>query len=200
MSEFQSESLSALLDGEADELELRRILQNSEKDSSLLDTWGRYNLVHSVLTSKATPVSAGFAGKVAEQLAAESSYSEAVCEKSEASSATVVTSWQQNLTKMAIAASVALVFIVGLQTANQPGAPAIAVTEAPAELNAPENSGQSAAVLLSTVDAVADPEAQLRLAEFLGKNTSFEVDEPVRIEHIQDSPLYRLVNNLQVKP
>lgn len=194
MSEFQSESLSALLDGEADDLELRRILQNSEKDSSLLETWDRYNLVHSVLNSKAVPVSAGFAGKIAAQLETEAVYSVTAAPKS------AVNSWQQNLSKMAIAASVALVFIVGMQTANQTDAPAIAVNTDAAQLAPATENLQAQAVLVSTVDAVADPAAQLRLAEFLGKNTSLKIDEPVRIEHIQDSPLYRLVNNLQVKP
>lgn len=191
MNEFQSESLSALLDGEADDLELRRLLQSSETDSSILETWDRYNLVHSVLNSKAAPVSTGFADRVAKQLAAEPALTKA---------APAVSSWQQNLTKMAIAASVALVFIVGLQTANQPVSPAIAVSnEQPSSATVSEITEPSP-VLVSGVAAVADPEAQLRLAEFLGKNTSIKTDEPVRIEHIQDSPLYRLVNNLQVKP
>lgn len=191
MNEFQSESLSALLDGEADELELRRILQSSETDPTVLETWDRYNLVHSLLNSQAVPVGTSFADKIAKQLAEEPAVSAAP---------QAAATWQQNITKMAIAASVAIVFIVGLQTANQPGAPAIAVNNDASNSAEVDGSVLPTPILVSGVAAVADPEAQIRLAEFLGKNTSIKTDEPVLIEHIQDSPLYRLVNNLQVKP
>jgi hypothetical protein len=32
------------------------------------------------------------------------------------------------------------------------------------------------------------------------ESLTIDDEEPVRIEHIQDSPLYRLVNELQAKP
>jgi sigma-E factor negative regulatory protein RseA len=212
MSELERESLSALLDGETDELELRRILQKSETDSSLLETWDRYNLVHSVLTAQAVPVSSGFASAVAGKLACEPLLSLSATSnslktgakdslKAATSDTSNVVTWRQNLSKLAIAASVALVFVFGLQTANQPNSPSIADTDstpAPTEdLDAVQESGF---VLASTRKVEPDPMALQRLTDYLSSAMTTKEDEPVRIEHIQDSPLYRLVNNLQAKP
>ncbi len=47
MSEKLRESLSATMDDEADEFELRRVLDEMEKDASLRDTWERYHLIGS---------------------------------------------------------------------------------------------------------------------------------------------------------
>jgi sigma-E factor negative regulatory protein RseA len=49
MSENLKESLSALMDNEVDDLELRRILKNLAEDKSLQETWERYHLVSSCL-------------------------------------------------------------------------------------------------------------------------------------------------------
>jgi sigma-E factor negative regulatory protein RseA len=204
MSELERESLSALLDGETDELELRRILQKSETDSSLLETWDRYNLVHSVLTAEAVPVSSGFASAVADKLASEPSFSLSA----NSNSLKVGTSdflnaakWRQNLSKFAIAASVALVFVFGLQTANQPNSPSIVDSDsAPAPAKSLDAAQQSEFVLAIAHKVEPDPMALQRLTDYLGSAMTTKEDEPVRIEHIQDSPLYRLVNNLQAKP
>lgn len=190
MSEFEKESLSALLDGEADELELRRLLKSSETDSSLLDTWDRYNLVHSVLAGKAVPVKPAFAESIADKLAAEPALSAAPV---------AANGWQQNLAKMAIAASVAVVFVLGLQTANQQSTPGMAVNSESSADAAEAFSGQPDLLLAGGAQTEVDPEAQQRLLEYI-ESMGFDEDEPVRIEHIQDSPLYRLVNELQAKP
>ena len=49
MSEKLKESLSAVIDGEADEFELRRVLDEIGKDSSLASSWERYHLIGSVM-------------------------------------------------------------------------------------------------------------------------------------------------------
>ena len=193
MSEFERESLSALLDGETDELELRRILQKSEMDPSLLETWGRYNLVHSALTAEAVPVSSGFTSAMADQLDSEPFY-----HLSTRSTASSTGTWRQNITKVAIAASVALIFVVGLQTANEPNSPAVAETNQPP---ATQDANPGPDFIVANADQTEpDSEALKRLSDYLGKAMFSKEDEPVHIEHIQDSPLYRLVNNLQTKP
>lgn len=45
MSEKLRESLSATIDDEADEFELRRVLDEMEKDERLRETWQRYHLI-----------------------------------------------------------------------------------------------------------------------------------------------------------
>jgi sigma-E factor negative regulatory protein RseA len=212
MNELERESLSALLDGETDELELRRILQKSETDSSLLETWERYNLVHSMLTAEAVPVSSGFASGVADKLANEPLLSLTANSstagtsnplKAETLNSSNVVTWRQNISKLAIAASVALVFVFGFQTANQPNSPSIAGSDSAAfsaPASSPDATQESGFVLAGTRKVEPDPMALQRLTDYLSSAMTTKQDEPVRIEHIQDSPLYRLVNNLQAKP
>ena len=45
MSEKLKESLSAVIDGEADEFELRRVLDEVGKDAGLQQSWDRYHLI-----------------------------------------------------------------------------------------------------------------------------------------------------------
>ena len=49
MSEQLKESLSAVMDGEAETFEVRRVLDECAKDEGLAQTWARYHLVGSVL-------------------------------------------------------------------------------------------------------------------------------------------------------
>lgn len=49
MSHNTHESLSALMDGESDELELRRVLKAVASDSDSADTWRRYHLARSLM-------------------------------------------------------------------------------------------------------------------------------------------------------
>lgn len=49
MSEKLKESLSAVIDGEADEFELRRVLDEVGKDDGLQLSWDRYHLIGSVM-------------------------------------------------------------------------------------------------------------------------------------------------------
>lgn len=53
MNERMNESLSALVDGEADELEVRRLLNQVEKDDDLRATWNRYQIIGSVMRGEA---------------------------------------------------------------------------------------------------------------------------------------------------
>ena len=55
------------------------------------------------------------------------------------------------------------------------------------------------AVVVESSNFQVDPEAQQRLLEYI-ESMSFDEGEPVPVEHIQESSLYRLVNELQVKP
>jgi sigma-E factor negative regulatory protein RseA len=59
MTERVYESLSALMDDEADELELRRVLRQVRDDPELLARWERYHLVSAVLRRNAVPAPPG---------------------------------------------------------------------------------------------------------------------------------------------
>lgn len=55
MSEKLRESLSAVLDGEANELELERVLSQMDGESELRQTWSRYSAIRSVNTEGISP-------------------------------------------------------------------------------------------------------------------------------------------------
>jgi sigma-E factor negative regulatory protein RseA len=55
MSEKLRESLSAVLDGEANELELERVLSQMDDESDLRQTWMRYSAIRSVNTEGISP-------------------------------------------------------------------------------------------------------------------------------------------------
>lgn len=53
MNDRMNESLSALVDGETDELEVRRLLNELDKDEELRATWQRYQTIGAVMRGEA---------------------------------------------------------------------------------------------------------------------------------------------------
>jgi len=192
MSEFEKESLSALLDNEADDLEIRRVLKYCEQDPTLLETWERFSLVQALLHEPAVPVSANLAQAISAQIATPPL---AVSAQSVRPSSI----WQQNFTKLALAASVALVFIVAVQYSLDDGPMPVAQEATELENTVLSAQLQDPALLAESATIELDPAAQQRLHDYLG-NWTIDETEPVRMEHIQDSPLFRLVNELVTKP
>lgn len=64
MSEKLKESLSAVIDGEADEFELRRVLDEIGKDDLLAASWERYHVIGSVMRSERGQVSVGMRERI----------------------------------------------------------------------------------------------------------------------------------------
>jgi len=195
MHQADHEAISALLDGEADDLELRRLLKSLESESEsseeLLRQWQRFHLAQDVLHDRGVPVSADLAGRISAQIAEEPAHQQKA-------SSSVTPSWQQTMGKFAVAASVAAVFVVMFQVNLAPNSPATA--PAVAELQAPEQAAPAAQPQMTLVagneEFVMDPAAEERLRLFL-EGPSLDVSEPIVTEQIQDSPLFRLVNQRQ---
>ena len=78
MNDRLKESISALMDGEVDELELARLLKEAESDPEVILLWSRYHLV-SALTKRESlmPASDGLTLRPREALAAEPSFDDA---------------------------------------------------------------------------------------------------------------------------
>jgi sigma-E factor negative regulatory protein RseA len=195
-SENISETISALLDNEADNLELRRFLKSCEQDPTLLETWERYSLVQSALHESAKPVNASLSQRIAEQIELQAPLSAIL--------APVQSSWKDGLTKMAIAASVAAVFLVAVQLnldsdAGSSAIPAIADQSAK-NIESPATLFMPATALLAEAGVEVPVVIDGGIVRQYIESLTIEDEEPVRIEHIQDSPLYRLVNELQAKP
>ena len=196
MSEFEKESLSALLDNEADDLEIRRVLKYCEQNPALLETWERFSLVQALLHEPAVSVSADLALAISTQIAKEPL---AVSAQSVKSSSGKPSSWQQYFVKVAVAASVVLVFIVAVQSSLDNRVMPVAQQAPAVESAVPTAQPQDPTLVAERATVELDPAAQQRLREYLG-NWTIDEAEPVLTEHIQDSRLFRLVNELVPKP
>ncbi len=104
MSENLRQSLSALMDDEADEFEVRRCLQQLGNDGA--STWSRYQLVSAVLKGEKPDSKIDLSAGVMDAIAAEPSYEEGPRTKD---------SYWKPLTSVAVAASVTAMVIFGAQ-------------------------------------------------------------------------------------
>lgn len=110
----REETLSALMDGEAGELELRQLLRDLESNPEQLGRWYRLHATRAAMHGESVLAGAGFAASVRSAIDTEPAQS------------TPATGWRSNLTRavgsFAIAASVASVVVVGGQQLAQTSA------------------------------------------------------------------------------
>ena len=183
MSEFDQESLSALLDDEADELALPRLLKSHEECPEIAEKWRRFSLVQSVIHNEISPVKQGFIEGVREGI-----------DKEEKISRPIKPVFGASLIKAAIAASVATICVLSGKMMFEDTSDFIEIADqVPQTYEIP--------TALSASDGIGDiPEADLKAQELLKEYISriqIDEEEPPLIEHLQESPLYRLVNELQ---
>ncbi|WP_101759301.1 sigma-E factor negative regulatory protein [Oceanicoccus sp. KOV_DT_Chl] len=111
MSEQLQESISALVDGEAQELELRRVLSvDGEEKVSLQQRWSRYHLARDVMHGE--DVHGQF-----RHMDISKQVSMAISEQP-AHSSTASKAWWQPVAGFAVAASVAAAVVIGVQTSG----------------------------------------------------------------------------------
>lgn len=87
MSQNARESLSALMDNEGDELELRRVLKSVEEAPDAAETWRRYHLMRSLMRREpdvdvSTDLSAGIMARIREEPAPQVDIREAPSRRS----------------------------------------------------------------------------------------------------------------------
>lgn len=118
-SPMLAESLSALMDNEASELELQRLLKELDADPELQATWSRYQVASAGLKGKLPAMAPGdFAGRVSAAIDAEEAHSSVTKSDAvgaQASVSAMPANWWQQAGKVAVAASVAGALIVGVQ-------------------------------------------------------------------------------------
>ncbi|MCZ6709499.1 MAG: sigma-E factor negative regulatory protein [Gammaproteobacteria bacterium] len=128
MSEKLRESLSATVDDEADEFELRRVLDEMEKDSDLRETWARYHLIGShmrgLVTSRAEGTARGVNLREQVWAALDLEDSQSVSQATEVEPAaqsddSVRGPWLGRITGLAVAASVAFAIVFGFGGIDQ---------------------------------------------------------------------------------
>lgn len=106
-----AESISALADNEASPLELHRLLKASESDPDVKSTWNRYQLISAAMRRELPEIQTGdFAARLSAALEDEPSHKGVPSKAGQ---------WWKNLGRVAVAASVAVVAIMGVQ--NLPG-------------------------------------------------------------------------------
>lgn len=120
MTDRSTETVSALMDGEVSDFELRRILDRIDKEPELAEAWQRYQLISSVIRNEevADP-RIDISGSVMAALAAEPAF-QLEAESGESSRSDSRIMFWKPLTSMAVAASVTAMVIFGAQSFNQP--------------------------------------------------------------------------------
>lgn len=135
-SESLRETLSALMDDEAEQLELRRVLHAGEQDPDVRRSWERYQLARSVMHKEpwqpGIDLTAGIAAALADEPAP-------VVAPTVASSR-----WKVQLGRVAVAASVTLAVLVGVRMVNQQSVPDASDTMAAVERTAPAPAAAAA--------------------------------------------------------
>jgi len=154
-SQQLDESLSALMDGEASEMELRRILKSSDADKESIDKRGmRYHLASDAMRGEVVlPSVMDLSSSISAAIADEPVYS--VAKKKEK------TSFWPNLGRFAVAASVAGAVVVGVQFAPKDTGSSIAttpstMTNTPGAIASQPNLGNDASVRVVGNQAPSD--------------------------------------------
>lgn len=159
-----AESLSALMDNQASELELQRLLKAVEANPELKSTWSRYQIASAGL-KKNLPVmaSSDFAARISAAIESEETYSSQPQVPPRSDSGQSVAGnviampvrWWQQAGRVAVAASVAGALIVGVQQ-YQTVAPQTAEFAANTSVTAPVAANETkAANLPSGINAPA---------------------------------------------
>ncbi len=167
-----AESLSALMDNQASELEIQRLLKALDASPELKSTWSRYQIASAGLKGELPVIaSSDFAARVSAAIDAEETYTlnpQAALqpEVNQADSGNVIAMplrWWQQAGRVAVAASVAGALIVGVQqyqtvapqtaefAVNTAVSAPVAATETkaanlPSGINAPALSARTVAV------------------------------------------------------
>lgn len=145
------ESLSAVMDNEADELELRRILSASETDPQVRETWSRYQIARAAMRRELVLPGIDVSAAVARALA-EDQQPEAIKAKPR---------WQ-GLGRIAVAASVTVAVLAGVRFYNSDDMSAVPVAQNGGETliqSRPHAMMQSPAMLAGYQTGAQDEEA-----------------------------------------
>jgi len=163
MNERMNESLSALMDGETDELEVRRLLNQLEQDDELRGTWQRYQMIGSLMRGEpaaAVDLSRGI------MQALDGEPMDEVSRPQQVAASSHRFRW---LASTAVAASVTLAVLVGVRmnTAD----PVALVAEQQTQTPAPVQLASAPVQALSEADAAQLEAAQRKLQEYVLQHT-----------------------------
>ena len=181
-----SEILSALLDGEATDFELRRVVADVQKSEELAEKWRRYALVQDIVHSREVIPSLLLSDRVKD-------YIENNRQKGKRN-----TRWISGVAKLAISASVAFAIVFSMPYFFPVFDETQSIVVNPF-YKIEKNSNISYLELYSNNEDAIDPAAKKRLDDYISRinfnGGTTETEGPLPIEALRDSPLYRLVND-----
>lgn len=131
-----NESLSALMDGEASELELQRLLKASAASPDVGERWSRYQLAANVMRrDQVARADSGLAASISAAVASEEPLQPASATDNTAANDGTYHRVRRLLTRSAVAATFAFAAILGVQQVSQPesGAELVAEAERPVQ-------------------------------------------------------------------
>jgi negative regulator of sigma E activity len=203
--QVDGEALSALMDGELSEFELRRLLARISDEPELLATWERYNLVRAVyqpeplslhfpsahgINSLSSKIMAAIEAEPALALDPETSAAHAH-DKDRKIAGSV---WTSQIAKLAVAASVALAVFAGMQSILvSPQVPSIASGN-PTDVTPPVQTGNG------NIQLAVDEDAQRRLNEYIRSVSIPSRNEPsgAPFNILLESPMLHPVSDLEL--
>lgn len=178
MNDRNKESLSALMDGEADELEVRRVLNQLDSDDELRERWKNYHLMGSLMRDESLDsldltqgINRVLDGDITPAGEQDNSSSHCV----EASQPqTVRRAWYKPLTSVAVAASVTLAVLLGVQSIG-PSEQLNLVDTSTDQLETPQ--GELTASSLTPEEQQQLESAQQQLQNYILQHSSQEKEE-----------------------
>lgn len=163
MTDRNKESLSALMDGEADELEIRRILNQLDKDDKLRENWKNYHLMGSLMREESFD-SIDLTQGINNALDGIDTLSDTNETETAKQNAPQSASWYKPLTSVAVAASVTLAVLLGVQSIEPNDGLELA------RVNSQVTQGELTATNISPADQQALENAQQQLQDYVLKN------------------------------
>lgn len=180
MSERNKESLSALMDGEADELEVRRVLNQLDKDDELRDNWKNYHLMGSLMRDESfdsIDLTQGINQALDGELASNPEDGPPSSMDEKTLQAEQQRPWYKALTSVAVAASVTLAVLLGVQSIEPNDGLGLAATNVNNSANSSQVQGELTASTLTTEEQQQLEEAQQQLQDYVLQNAPEAAEE-----------------------
>lgn len=205
LSLTDEEALSALMDGELSEFELRRLLSRVDTSPELRMTWERYNLARAAFDAEPLDMRSASlsllnnnSGTLLDRIMMEVDQQPLkVTDRQNLHTASTKTikPWQRDMARLAIAASVALAVFVGMQSVLTPTGiqPDIASSSATTVQTARDMAERQ------NVQVAVDEEAQQRLNDYI-RSVSIpgRSEAPVPFNILDESSMLRPVSDLEL--
>ncbi|MDP1930330.1 MAG: sigma-E factor negative regulatory protein [Gammaproteobacteria bacterium] len=190
--------MSALMDNQADDLELRRLLKDLPHEPELAETWKRFHVARSVLhNEEMVSVSPAATSRIFAAIAAEPAYEAGYADKNLKPRPQSI--WLENVGRVAIAASVALAAFMGLQSSLFRPSTDMPVADTTNGIVA----DAAVQIAVNKESNGFDAEAQRRLNDYIrGVSIQYGDESGTAPEFniLQDSQLIRQVNQIELQP